>query len=137
MTKVPVGVAILGLLALLQGIVAAFFGIVFLGVVAFGPAVVGDGIALGGALSLLVGICYIAVAGAAWTLQPWAWLFGEIIAIIPAEAIFLMLAPGSVVRVWLPPPSGRRPRYLNRAEIKAAFSVEGAEATHGGHPGAS
>jgi hypothetical protein len=128
MTKVPVGVAILGFLALLQGIVAAFFGIVFLGVVAFGPAVVGDGIALGGALSLLVGICYIAVAGAAWTLQPWAWLFGEIIAIIGlVEAIFLMLASDSVVWglaaallpavvLW----------YLNRAEIKAAFSVEGA-----------
>ncbi len=128
MNKVPLGVSILGFLALLQGIVAAFFGIVFLGVVAFGPAVVGDGIVLAGALSLLVGICYIAVAGAAWTLQPWAWLFGEIIAIIGlVQAIFLMLASGSLVWglagvvfpaviLW----------YLNRADIKTAFGVEGA-----------
>jgi hypothetical protein len=128
MNKVPLGVAILGFLALIQGVVAAFFGIVFLGVVAFGPAVVGDGIVLAGALSLLVGVLYIAVAGAAWTLQPWAWLFGEIIAIIGlVQAIFLLLASGSLVWgvagflfpaviLW----------YLNRADIKAAFGVEGA-----------
>ncbi len=125
MMKAPIGVAILGFLALLQGVMAAFYGIVYLGVVAFGPAVTGEGIALAGSLSLIVGLVWIAVAGAAWSLQPWAWLFGVIMAIFGLiSAIILMLASESlvwglasallpIIVLW----------YLNQPHIRDAFGI--------------
>jgi len=72
-----------------------------------------------------VGLIWIAVGGAAFTLKPWAWVFGVIMAFFGLfEALFALLATLSweyalstavlpVFILW----------YLNREKIKQAFGV--------------
>jgi hypothetical protein len=126
MEKTPTGVMILGFIALFKGVTNAFYGAVFIGVLAFGPAVVGDGYGVAGALAIAVAIAYIVVAFAAWSLQPWAWLFGMIMALFGVgEAIVVLIASANLaygvaaalfplIMLW----------YLNQDHIKAAFAAD-------------
>jgi hypothetical protein len=126
MQKTPLGVMILGFIALLKGVVGAFYGFVFLGLLVFGPAVTGDGYGFAGVLAIVVGLVYIAVAFAAWSLQPWAWLFAMVMALIGiVEAIVVLIASANLaygvaagllplVMLW----------YLNQERIKEAFGAE-------------
>ena len=126
MQKTPLGVMILGFIAMLKGVAGVFYGCVFLGLLVFGPAVTGDGYGFAGALAIVVGLVYIAVALAAWSLQPWAWLFAMIMALIGiVEAIVVLIASANLayglaavlfplIMLW----------YLNQDHIKAAFEVE-------------
>ncbi len=126
MQKTPLGVMILGFIAMLKGAVAVFYGFVFVGLLAFGPAVTGEGFGFAGALAIVVGLVYIAVAFAAWSLQPWAWLFGMIMALIGiVEAIVVLIASANLaygvaaallplVMLW----------YLNQERVKVAFGAE-------------
>jgi hypothetical protein len=126
MQKTPLGVMILGFIALLKGVVGVFYGCVFVGLLAFEPAVSGEGFGFAGALAIVVGLVYIAVAFAAWSLQPWAWLFGMIMALVGiVEAIVVLIASNDLaygvaaallplVMLW----------YLNQERVKEAFGAD-------------
>jgi len=123
MTRTPVGVIILGFLAFVAGISELILGFNLLGWVVFGPASTGNGVVLSGSLAVLVGVLYIAVALAFWSLRPWAWLFGIIMAIFglfnavlvaissnsPSQGLGAALLSGVIL--W----------YLNTEGVKTAF----------------
>ena len=123
--RVPFGVIIIGVLAMFAGVLYLMRGLTFLGYIVFGPIPSGDGRILAGVLAIIVGLIWIAVGGAAFTLKPWAWVIGVIMAFFGLfEALFALLATLSweyalstavlpVFILW----------YLNREKIKQAFGV--------------
>jgi hypothetical protein len=124
--KVPIGVIILSVFALVAGVVGIFRGFVLMDVVLFGPQKFGSGIFLVGAFALIVGLIWLAVAFAAWRLEPWAWLFGWLMCIFGLiDAVFVLLGTGNLgaglaaalfpaVILW----------YLNQPHIRAQFGQD-------------
>ncbi len=124
--RVPLGVSILAILAILAGVLELVRASMFLGAIAFGPIPAGDGRVLVGALDVLLGVLWVAAGVGAITLRPWAWLFGMIVAIFALfGALFALLATLSweyavatavlpALVVW----------YLNRAPIREAFGIQ-------------
>jgi hypothetical protein len=122
----PIGVAVLGFFALVNGLGDFIVGLRLMGIVAFGPAVTGTGVFFWGALIFILGLLYIAVAWGAWTLRVWAWTFGMLVAILGIfNAVMVLIATGDLatglgvallpaVILW----------YLNTEGVKGAF-VEG------------
>ena len=119
----PMGIALLGVIALLGGIVLVFVGIVLMGVVSFGPETKGNGVFLSGLLTFAAGLLYMGVAAGAWFGLPWARVAGLVTAVIGlVVGVGGFLLHGSVTHVvatiifpifllW----------YLNRPSVKAAF----------------
>ena len=122
----PIGVAVLGFFALVNGLGAFIVGLRLMGLVTFGPAVIGSGVFFWGALTFILGLLYIAVAWGAWTLRVWAWTFGMLVAILGIfNAVMVLIATGDLatgfgvallpaVVLW----------YLNSEGVKEAF-IEG------------
>lgn len=124
--RVPLGVLILALLAILAGTLELVKGAVFLGAIAFGPIPAGDGRVLIGSLAVIIGIAWIAVGAGAFSLKPWAWMVGVLVAILGLfEALGTLLLTLSweyaVASAILP---AAVVWYLNRAAIKGAFGVQ-------------
>ena len=123
---VPAGVAILGALALFNGIGGLIIGLRYMGIVAFGPVQTGSGVFLMGALAAIYGVLYIALAYAAWTLRAWAWLAGMLLGALGIfNAVLVLLATGDLasgVAVALLPALVLW--YLNQDSMRARF-VEG------------
>lgn len=127
MAKPPVGIVIIGFIALMAGISHLFAGFTLSGVVVFGNAELGSGLFLWGALTIVIGIVLIACAFALWSTAPWAWLLTNLVAVLGViDAIFVLFASGSVayglgvallpaIVLW----------YLNQDHVKAAFEIEG------------
>jgi hypothetical protein len=127
MLRPPVGVALLGFVALMAGFAYSIMGLRYAGYVAFGRGELGDGLFLWGILTLIVGIAFFAAAFALWSTQPWGWLFAHYLAIFGLlEAFFVMIANNSftdglavaifpLVVIW----------YLNDRDVKAAFGLDG------------
>jgi hypothetical protein len=123
MMRPPIGVAILGFFALVNGVAIAIIGLQLVGAVAFGPAQTGSGLVLWGLLALGLGVLYIALAYGAWTLQLWAWTFGMLLAVLGIfQAVMVLIATNNLgygvaaallpaVILW----------YLNTDQIKDAF----------------
>ena len=60
-------------------------------IVTFGPVESGNGVWFSGLLTLIVGIIWLGVGGALFSLQPWGLLFVEIMAIFALiEAVFVL-----------------------------------------------
>jgi hypothetical protein len=122
----PIGVAVLGFFALVNGLGALIVGLRLMGFVTFGPGVTGSGVFFWGALAFILGVLYIAVAWGAWTLRVWAWTFGMPVAILGIfNAVMVLIATGDLatglgvallpaVILW----------YLNTEGVKEAF-IEG------------
>jgi hypothetical protein len=125
---VPVGVAILGALALFNGIGGLIVGLRYLGIVTFGPVSTGSGVFLMGVIAVVYGVLYIALAYAAWTLRAWAWLAGMLLGVLGIfNAVLVLLATGDLasgVAVALLPALVLW--YLNQDAMRARF-VEGEE----------
>ena len=125
MLRPPVGVALLGFVALMAGFAYSVMGLRYAGYVVFGRGDIGQGLLLWGLLTLLVGILFFAAAFALWATQPWGWLFTHYLAIFGLlEAFFVMIANNSLtdgiavaifplVVIW----------YLNDRDVKAAFGM--------------
>ena len=125
MLRPPVGVALLGFVALMAGVAYSVMGLRYAGYVVFGRGDIGQGLLLWGLLTLLVGILFFAAAFALWATQPWGWLFTHYLAIFGLlEAFFVMIANNSLtdgiavaifplVVIW----------YLNDRDVKAAFGM--------------
>jgi hypothetical protein len=124
----PVGVALLGALALFNGIGGLIIGLRYMGIVAFGPVQTGSGVFLMGLIALIYGVLFIALAYAAWTLRAWAWLAGMLLSVLGLfNAVLVLLSTGDLasgVAVALLPAIILW--YLNQDSMKARF-VEGEE----------
>ena len=126
MLRPPVGVALLGFVALMAGFAYLIVGLRYSGYVVFGRGDIGEGLLLWGLLTLLVGIMFFVAAFALWATQPWGWLFAHFLAIFGLiDAVFVMLANNSLTDglavalfpllvLW----------YLNDREVKGAFGLD-------------
>jgi hypothetical protein len=126
MLRPPVGVALLGFLALAAGVAYLIVGLRYTGYVVFGRGELGDGLFLWGILSIIVGVLFLAAAYALWSTQAWGWMFAFYLAIFGLiEAVFVMIANNSLTDglavalfpllvIW----------YLNDKDVKAAFGLE-------------
>ncbi len=92
----PLGVMVLGVLATLVGVMYVFGGFRLMSIVTFGPVESGSGVWFSGLLTLIVGVIWLGVGGALFSLQPWGLLFCEIMAIFALiEAVFVLFAGSS------------------------------------------
>jgi len=123
--KRPLGISILAILFGAAGISFMMLGFQFTTAVTFGPLEAGSGAWFWGWLLVLTGLAFWAGGLAAWRLEPWGWLLGQLLAIIGIiEAIFALLGTGSLnyalattafplLLLW----------YMNRASVKKAFGI--------------
>ena len=126
MLRPPVGVALLGFLALMAGFAYSIMGLRLSGYVVFGKGDIGSGLLLYGLLTLFVGVMFLAAAFALWATQPWAWLFTHYLAIFGLfEAFIVMISNNSLtdglsvaffplVVIW----------YLTDKDVKGAFGMD-------------
>ena len=125
----PFGVLVLGALAIAIAVVRLLIGAQLLGVVIFGPVPTGAGVGWAGILTIVVGIIYLAVGWALWSLRPWALVFTMIMAVFGlVDAMFVLLATGNIayglaaaaipaLLLW----------YTMREDIREAFAATEAE----------
>jgi predicted flap endonuclease-1-like 5' DNA nuclease len=126
MKNPPILISILGFFAALAGFGYLFFGIQVLGFDWFGalgdlPAF--ENVGLWGWLAVVTGIVWLLVAGGLWALQPWARVFGLVIAafaLLEAGLAFIQF-PGTGVGFAMALMPALLLWYLNTAEVKAAF----------------
>jgi hypothetical protein len=123
--KRPFGVTLMAIYFAAAGIAYLMMGLQLTTAVTFGPLQTGSGAWIWGWLIALTGLAFIAAGGAAWALQPWAWMLGYLLAILGLiEAIFALLGTGSLeyalattlfplIVIW----------YLNRSSVKKAFGI--------------
>ena len=123
--KRPFGITILAIIFAVAGFSYMMLGFQMTTAVTFGPAQTGEGTWIWGWLIVLTGLAFWAGGLAAWSLQPYGWLLGHILAIFGIlEAIFALLGTGSLnyalattafpfILLW----------YLNRPSVKAAFGI--------------
>ena len=123
--KRPFGVTLLAIIFALAGISYMLLGFQMTTAVTFGPIPAGQGTWIWGWLIVLTGLAFWAGGVAAWSLQPWGWMLGQILAIVGIlEAIFALIGTGNlgyalastafpVILLW----------YLNRDSTKRAFGL--------------
>ena len=128
--KRPFGVLVLGALAIAIAIVRLLLGLQLLGVAVFGDIVFdGSGVFWTGLLTLAVGIIYLGVGWALWSMRPWALIFAMIMAVFGlVDAMFVWIAAGSIayglaaaaiptLLLW----------YTSREDIRAQFAQADAD----------
>jgi hypothetical protein len=117
----PTGITILSILAGLSGVFGLFGGFV----------VMGAGALIAGGMGALLGLAYLALAGlslalawALWTLKPWGWPLGVVVAgagIVMAIVVFLAANTGILNLIISVGIDGAILYYLNQPSIKALF----------------
>jgi hypothetical protein len=126
----PILISILGFFAVMAGFVWIIAGLRALGIEfgsVFGDLPAYDNVGWWGIIALIVGIGWVLAGLGLWAVQPWAWMFAAIVAVIAlVNAFFLMVAyAGSgagLVQALMP---ALILWYLNTPEVKAAFGVGG------------
>lgn len=123
----PLGVMVLGVLATLVGVMYVFAGFRLMNIVTFGPVESGNGVWFSGLLTLIVGIIWLGVGSALFSLQAWGLVFCEIMAIFALiSAVFTLFAGGTqstglgllvlpLIVLW----------YCNRPSVREAFAAAG------------
>jgi hypothetical protein len=120
----PIGVIVLAVLAVAAGVLYLIGGLRLMSIVTFGPLPSGNGVWLSGLFTFIVGIIWLAVGFALWSMRAWALLFVEIMAIFGlVNAVFVLFATSSLsdglatailpaIVLW----------YANRESIRSQFS---------------
>lgn len=125
----PILISVVGFFAALAGVYYIFGGLRLIGFDFFGAFKdypVTSGLWFWGVMWIVVGVIYIAVAGALWSLRPWAWLFAMIMAVFGlVSAFFVMFDAGLGPALGAALLPGLILWYLNTAEVKAAFGADG------------
>jgi hypothetical protein len=128
MRQPPIGIAVLGFFAVVNGISAAVIGLQLMGIVVFGPVSTGTGVFFWGLMAFILGVLYVAVAYGAWNLRIWAWTTGMLLAVLGIlNAVLILFATGDLTKglaaallpaviLW----------YLNSQGVKEAF-IQGEE----------
>ncbi|HEY3246757.1 MAG TPA: hypothetical protein VGK88_00515 [bacterium] len=117
----PTGITILAILEAIGGIFAILGGLTLMGIGAIG-GFAGSGLlasmgVFGGLVLVALGLVGLYVAWGAWNLQPWAWMWLVIVAIVTIvidifdwrRNLFAIIINAVIIY------------YLYRAEVKAAF----------------
>ena len=125
MSNRPFGVLVLGALAIAIAVVRLVIGFQLLFGGLFSDKLDGSGIGWVGLMMVVVGIIYLAVGWALWSMRPWALLFTMIMAVFGlVDAMFVMLATNNIAYglaaaaipaflLW----------YTSREDIRAAFGT--------------
>ena len=94
----PFGVLILGALAIAIAVVRLLLGFQLLGIAVFGDVIYdGSGVLWTGLLTTIVGIIYLAVGWALWSMRPWALAFTMIMAVFGlVDAMFVWIATSNI-----------------------------------------
>ncbi len=94
----PFGVLLLGALAVAIAVIRLLVGLQLLGVAIFGnEAWDGSGVLWVGLVTLVVGLIYLGVGWALWSMRPWALIFTMIMAVFGlVDAMFVLMATGSI-----------------------------------------
>ena len=92
----PFGVLVLGALAIGIAIVRIILGLQLIGLELFGDIdYPGSGAVWTGILTLIVGLIYLGVGWALWSMRPWALVFTMIMAVFGlVDAMFVWIATG-------------------------------------------
>jgi len=121
----PFGISFLAVLWAFAGAVYVLEGLQLTTAVTFGPVEAGTGAWFWGWVIVLTGILFWAAAGAAWSLQVWAWQLGMFLAAWGLfQAFLIVLGVGNwqqalimtgwpLLLLW----------YLNREPVKKAFGI--------------
>jgi hypothetical protein len=133
MKNPPILVSVIGFFAVLAGFAWIVLGLRVLGFDWF--TVLGDvgkfeQSGIWGWLAILSGIIWIAAGVGLWSLRPWAWMFGMIVAGISLFEAFLWFLeyPGSGMGLGMSIMPLIIILYLNGRDVKAAFGLGGAQA---------
>jgi hypothetical protein len=117
-------VIVLAVLAVAAGVLYLIGGLKLMGIVTFGPLQSGSGVWLSGLFTFIVGLIWLSVGFALWSLRPWALLFVEIMAVFGLiNAVFILFAANSLqdglaaailpaVVLW----------YSNRESVRSHFT---------------
>jgi hypothetical protein len=123
--KRPFGITLLAIMFAVAGISYMMLGFQLTTAVTFGPLPAGQGTWVWGWILVLTGFGFWAGGLAAWRLQPYGWMLGQILAIFGIlEAIFALIGTGNlnyalataafpVILLW----------YLNRDSVTKAFGM--------------
>jgi hypothetical protein len=128
MKNPPILVSIIGFFAILAGLAWVVLGARILGFDWF--TVLGDvgkfeQSGIWGWLAILSGIIWIAAGVGLWSLRPWAWMFGMIVAGLSLFEAFLWFLeyPGSGMGLGMSIMPLIIILYLNGRDVKAAFGL--------------
>lgn len=96
--KRPFGVLVLGALAIAIAVVRLLVGLQLLGVGIFGDdAWDGTGVLWVGLMTVVVGLIYLGVGWALWSMRTWALLFTMIMAVFGlVDAMFVLIATNNI-----------------------------------------
>jgi hypothetical protein len=124
----PTGITILAVLAAIGGVLGLLGGVALLGLGGIAAGATGQAAYFGfagliGIMSIVIAIASIAFAYGAWTLQPWAWALGMVLALASIVwSVVLIIGGASIfsqaitIVVY-----GVIAYYLNTPTVKTAF----------------
>jgi hypothetical protein len=125
----PILISVIGYFAALTGFAWLFMGLRMLGFDWFGalgdlPAF--EDVGIWGWIAVGTGIVWLLVAVGLWALQPWAWIFGMVMAGISLfEAVLAMFQfPGTGIGLAMSIMPIIILLYFNSASVKAAFGMK-------------
>ena len=123
----PTGVTVLAILAAIGGVFSVLGGLTVFGFGSFYAAATGNSFfTISGLLVLALGIVYLAIAYGFWTLKPWAWTWGVVVAAVGVliGLIQLVLGGGGITGLVIDVVvAAILIYYLNMPEIRKAFSA--------------
>ena len=127
----PTGVTILAVLAAIGGVLGILAGIALVGLGGLAGAAgvsVGGAALVGGLVVLVLGVAELALAYGFWTLKPWAWKWGIVLAALQVVVavlgvvgiVFSTSVPSALISIVI---SGVIIYYLSKPDIRAAFGA--------------
>jgi hypothetical protein len=136
--KRPFGVLVLGALAVAIAIVRLLVALQLLGIGIFGDDKWdGSGVIWVGLLTLVVGLIYLGVGWALWSMRPWALIFTMIMAVFGlVDAMFVLIATGNIAYglaaaaipaflLWYTSREDIRDQFAAADEAQSELNIEG------------
>ena len=128
----PTGVTILAVLSAIGGVLGLLAGVALLGLGGIAAGATGQAAFFGlgahaGIITVAIAIGQLAFAYGAWSLQPWAWSLGMVLALASIVwSVLLAVTSGDIVNGLISQAisiaiSGVIIYYLNTPNVKAAF----------------
>ena len=124
----PTGITILAVLSAISGVLGLLGGVALLGLGGIAAGATGEAAFFGigallGILAIAISIAQLAFAYGAWTLAPWAWSLGMVLALVsPRLGVVYVIGGASIVSQAISIViNGIIVYYLNTPPVKTAF----------------